>query len=307
VERAVARVVVAVRGADPEAAVRDLAPGTLAPGLLAELTSPSLFGERTVLVVRAAHELPAELVEELRRYLQEPAEDVALVLVHSGAANRAKALLQSARAAGATEVQCARVARPGERVAFVRAEFQAAGRSISESTARALVDAVGGDLRQLAAACAQLVADTDGPIDAEVVTRYYVGRADVTSFAVADRAVEGRTAEALVLLRWSLSVGVAPVLVTSALAAGLRQLGRVAGAQGLRQADLAREVGVPVWKVERIRQQLRGWTADGMASALQAVALADAAVKGAGDDAGYALERAVVLVGQARGKAAEGR
>jgi DNA polymerase-3 subunit delta len=42
-----------------------------------------------------------------------------------------------------------------------------------------------------------------------------------------------------------------------------------------------------------VRQQLRGWHPDGVARALQAVAEADAQVKGEGVSPGYALERAV--------------
>ena len=49
----------------------------------------------------------------------------------------------------------------------------------------------------------------------------FAGRAEATSFAVADAAIEGRTAAALEELRWALDGGVAPVLVTSAFA-GLR-------------------------------------------------------------------------------------
>lgn len=46
-------------------------------------------------------------------------------------------------------------------------------------------------------------------------------------------------------------------------------------------ADLARELGMPPWKIDRVRQQMRGWTPDGVAVALRAVAEADAGVKGA--------------------------
>jgi len=42
-----------------------------------------------------------------------------------------------------------------------------------------------------------------------------------------------------------------------------------------------------------IRQQLRGWTPDGITRALTAVAEADAQVKGEGANPGYALEVAV--------------
>ena len=122
----------------------------------------------------------------------------------------------------------------------------------------------------------------------------------MTSFAVADAALAGRTGVAMEQLRWALSTGVAPVLVTSALASGLRGLGKlITAASGLRDADLAREVGVPPWKLKSMRAQARGWDERGVATAL-AVATADAEVKGAADDAGFALERAVLTVATAR-------
>ena len=301
-DRAVAAVVRAVRTADQDADVRDPAPGTLQPGMLAELTTPSLFGERRAVVIRAAQDLPGEVLTEVRRYLADPAAEVSLVIAHAGGA-KAKALLDAAREAGAREVDCSKVTRPADRLAFVRGEFRTAGRSVTEDAARLLLESVGNDLREIAAACGQLIADSSGTVDEDLVRRYYTGRAEVTSFAVADRAVEGRTAEALEQLRWALAVGVAPVLVTSALAQGVRNLARLGSApRGLRGGDLARELGMPPWKVDRVRHQMRGWTADGLAAAVHAVAAADAAVKGGGDDPAYALEKAVVAVARARGR-----
>lgn len=74
--------------------------------------------------------------------------------------------------------------------------------------------------------------------------------------------------------------GVAPVLITSALAQGVRAIGKLSSARGGRPADLARELGMPPWKIDRVRQQMRGWTPDGVSAALRAVAEADAGVKG---------------------------
>ena len=56
---------------------------------------------------------------------------------------------------------------------------------------------------------------------------------------------------------------------------------------------------MPPWKIDRVRQQMRGWTPDGVAVALRAVAEADAGVKGGGDDPEYALEKAVVAIARA--------
>ncbi len=117
------------------------------------------------------------------------------------------------------------------------------------------------------------------------------------SFAVADAALYGRTATALEELRWALDSGTAAVLVTSAFAGGLRGLARFRAApRGLREGDLAREAGVPPWKIRILREQARGWDDVGLANAIVAVAQADADVKGASSDAAYALERMVLRV-----------
>lgn len=305
VDRAVGRIAAAVRAEDPESQVRDLAPGTFSPGAFAELISPSLFGERRVVVVRAAQDLAADNMAVLTSSFGELADEVTLVMIHAGGV-KGKALLTAAEKAGVSRLEIGKVTKAGERIAFLKEEFRAAERQVTEEALRMLLDAVGNELRELAAAASQLISDTteDGkaPIDETVVARYYSGRAEVSGFTVADLAVDGRTAQALEQLRWALATGTAPVLITSALAAGVRSVAKVASApRGARPADLARDLGMPPWKIDKVRQQVRGWTPDGITSALLAVAEADAAVKGGGDDSAYALERCVVTVCQARG------
>ncbi|MDX2548462.1 DNA polymerase III subunit delta [Streptomyces sp. WI04-05B] len=298
-DRAVQEVVAAARAADADTDVRDLTSDQLQPGTLAELTSPSLFSERKVVVVRNAQDLSADTVKDVKAYFGAPAEEITLVLLHAGGV-KGKGLLDAARKAGAREVACPKMTKPADRLAFVRSEFRVTGRSATPEACQALVDSIGSDLRELASAVTQLVADVEGTIDGAVVGRYYTGRAEASSFEVADRAVEGRAAEALEALRWSLSTGVAPVLITSALAQGVRAIGKLSSARGGgRSADLARELGMPPWKIDRVRQQMRGWTPDGVAEALRAVAEADAGVKGGGDDPEYALEKAVVVIARA--------
>lgn len=230
-DRAVQQVVAAARASDADTDVRDLTPDQLQPGTLAELTSPSLFAERKVVIVRNAQDLSADTVKDVKAYLGAPVEEITLVLLHAGGA-KGKALLDAARKAGAREVACPKTTKPAERLSFVRSEFRALGRSASPEACQALVDSIGSDLRELASAVSQLVADVEGTIDEAVVGRYYTGRAEASSFTVADRAVEGRAAEALEALRWSLSTGVAPVLITSALAQGVRAIGKLSSARG---------------------------------------------------------------------------
>lgn len=301
VDRAIADVIAAARAREPEVEVHELTPAALTRGSLAELTSPSLFGGGRVVVLRAAQDLGKDLTAEIGRYAADPADDIDLVVVHVGGV-KGKAVLDMLTKAGARKITCQKITRPGDRVSFVRAEIRRAGGSIGEDAARTLLDAVGTDLRELASACSQLVADTGGRVDDDAVARYHRGRAEVSGFTVADRAVEGRLAEALEQLRWALATGVAPVLITSALAQGVRSLAKVGGApRGLRGAGLAKELGMPPWKVDRVRQQLRGWSSEGVATALQVVAETDAQVKGAGADPAYALEKAIGQIVAARG------
>jgi DNA polymerase III subunit delta len=230
---------------------------------------------------------------------------VALVVTHSGGAKN-KSLLTALSTAGARRVDCPAVRRFGERMDFLKAEFARAGRKASDSGLRALLDSVGTDLRDLASACDQLASDTTGVIDASVVARYWRGRAEATGFSVADRALEGNLGQALAQLRWALAVGTAPVLITSALARGLRALGQVSSAsRGKSNAALASELGLPLWTVDKARQQLRGWTPAGLARAHSAVALADAQVKGEAVSAGYALEHVIRIIAECRSGAAD--
>ena len=232
--------------------VTDVDASTLDVGVFAELTGPSLFASERVLVLRALENLPSEMVPHLIEYAGATSDDVLVVLVHSGG-QKGKAVLDKLRKASVNEV-VATAPKAWELPQFVAGEIRLHGGTVDERAASALVDAVGHDLRALAGACSQLVSDAGGQaVTAELIGQYFGGRAEVTSFAVADAAIAGRTEPALEQLRWALDCGVAPVLVTSAMAGGLRGLAKFASAPGgLRETDLAREVGVPPWKLKQL-------------------------------------------------------
>lgn len=301
VARAVSRVVRAARAAEPDIEVRDLDAPSLAPGDLAELLSPSLFGDRKVVVVRAAHELGKDVAAELTDVATQALDDVVLVVHHAGAA-KGKALLTALAATGAPRVDAPKVTKPAERREFVRAELRADGRVVEEDAVSALLEAVGTDLRELASASSQLLSDTEGTITVEAVARYHRGKAEASGFAIADRAVDGDLAGALELARWGQATGLAHVLVTSSLASTLRAMAQVAGAgRNSNSYQLASQLGMPAWKVEKTQRQARGWRPEGLSAAMQAVATADGDVKGGAADQDYAVERALLAVVQARG------
>jgi DNA polymerase-3 subunit delta len=299
VGRAVSQVVEAAREVDPETDVRDLTAGELQRGDLDEVLAPSLFGERRVVVLRAAQDLVKEVHAELTAYLADPLSEVALVVVHAGGP-KGKALLTALAAGKLRRVDVPKITKTGDRRDFVRRELRADGRAVEEEAVGLLLESVGNDLRELASAAGQLLSDAAGPITVEVVQRYHRGRAESSGFAVADRAVDGDLAGALELARWGASTGLAPVLVTSALASTLRSMAQVSGSSGVPAGQLASQLGMPPWKVDKTRRQLRGWRPESLSAAVRAVADADADVKGAAVDAPYAVERALMRVVQAR-------
>ncbi len=296
-ERTVSGVRDAVRRHDREAEVSETQAAGLTAAALGELAAPSLFSSTRCVVVRGLENLPDESVDGLLDYAGAPVEDVAVVLVHGGGQKGSGVLTKLRKLDAVTEVKSEEL-RASEYPGFVTAEARAHGADIDPDAATALVQSVGQDLRSLSAATDQLANDFPGEsLTEEKVKRYFGGRAEAKSFAVADAAFWGRRRPALEELRWALDGGTAPVLVTSAFAGSARGIARYLSApRAMREADLAREVGVPPWKVRTIRDQSRGWSEAAIARAIRTIAQADADIKGAASDASYTLERMVLTV-----------
>jgi len=295
VARAVQRAVNAALDGGDAAGVHDVAAVDLAAAELVELASPSLFGEARIVVVRSAQDANKELTAALASLAESPEDSIALVVAHPGGA-KGKAVVEALKGAGARVVEVPRVRTPRDREQFVADEITAAGGSIDRDAAADLVASIGNDLRELATACTQLVADCGQRVRAEHVGAYYRGRSESTGFAVADRAVEGDVGAALETLRWAFATGVDPVLISAALASNLRTLGLVASAGRGSPDALAGQLGMPAWKIRRAQGWLKRWRPEALADAVAAVAAADAGIKGEGADAAYAAERAVITV-----------
>ncbi|GAA3617422.1 DNA polymerase III subunit delta [Marihabitans asiaticum] len=299
-ERAVDSLLQDLRVSSPEVDVIDVEPAGYEAGALGVHVSPSLFGEDKAVVVHGLHEATDALQQDLLDYLADPVEHVTLVVLH-GSGNRGKRVLDTLKKSRARVIDCPAVKSDRDKADFVTGEFRRARRKITQDAVQALVEAVGKDLRELASACTQLVDDTTGTIDADVVERYHGGKVEATGFRVADAAVAGEAGEALRLLRHAVAVGVDPVPIVAVLAGQLRQLAKVGGAGRGRSTDLARELGMAPWQVDKARRALNGWSGPGLATAIQAVAAADEEVKGGGRDPVYAVERAILTITRTHG------
>jgi len=298
-ERAVASVLEALRVGDPALEVIKLYAEGYQGGTLTMHACPSLFGGTTAIVVHDVDVAPDELQTDLLDYLAAPAEEITLVVTHKGGM-RARKVLDTLKKAGARVIDCPLIKSDGDKTAFATNEFRSQGRKATHDAVRALVQAVGKDVRELAAACAQLVADTEGVVDEAMVENYHGGKIEATGFKVADAAIAGQAGEALRLLRHAISAGDNPVPIVAVLAMQLRQMVRVGSAGHGTSGQLAKNLGMVPWQVDQARRKLSGWDPGGVGHAIQAVAAADFDVKGGGRDPVYAVERAILTICNAR-------
>lgn len=297
-DRAVHSLLEQARALDPEVEVSRVGAGSYESGALTYLASPSLFGERRLILVEGAEAMSEAFLSDALAYVAQPEPDVWLVVRHGGG-TRGKKLLDALGAAGQL-VACETIKRDGDKVEFIRGDFQRAGRRIEQTAIHALVEAVGNDMREMDAAVRQLLADTTGTVTSEMVDRYYGGRVEATGFRVADAAIAGDAAAAVTLARHAIATGTPPVPLVAALAVKLRTLAKVGATRGRGGVSTA-DLGLAPWQVQRAERELRGWTPEALAAAITAVAAADAEVKGQSRDPGFAVERAILRVVRARG------
>lgn len=270
--------------------------GEVSTNELAELLSPSLFADERVVVLESAGEAGKDAVALIASAAADLPPGTMLVVIHSGG-GRAKALADQLKKLGAQVHPCAKITKPGDRADFVRREFRELKVKVSDDALTAMLDAVGSDIRELAAACSQLVADTGGDVTAAAVRRYHSGKAEVKGFDIADKAVTGDVEGAAEALRWAMMGGEPHVVLADALAEAVHAIARVAPLSG-DPYRLAGELGMPPWRVQKVQKQARRWSRDSVAEAMRLVAALNADVKGAAASADYALETAVRKVAE---------
>ncbi|PIF03381.1 MAG: DNA polymerase III subunit delta [Propionibacterium sp.] len=282
------------RSQDPGVQINDVGGAEITGAHLAQLSGASLLAEKAVLVIRDISMVAEELFDAICDLVTDPGDELSLVLTHPGG-QKSKKLLTRCEKLGAHKTECLAL-KPSRLVDFVRSEAKSLNVRIDGVAATALVDAIGSDLRALAAGLAQLAADSESlEITESDVRAYFAKRAEVSGFAVADEVLAKRPGPALAQLRWARTAGVPPVLLTAALANSFRSLGKYLDLKNSRMQDrdLARAVGVPPWKIRNLNRQARNWRPEQVAHALQRIAATDGDVKGMGIEPEYALENLV--------------
>ena len=298
-DRALSKIVAELK--EERAEITTLFAGEVSVGEISDALSPSLFSERRALVLRDLQDLIEDAKIEITRYLESTDPTLTLVLVHKGGV-KGKALLDQIKKAKPELIACDPLKKESEKEDFVKNLFIDLGRKASPAAISALVNAAGTDLRELSAAVSQLASDTPaGVIDESHVNKYHQGKIETTGFDVADKVMEGNFAESLITLRHAITTGTDPVMITSAIASSLRGIAKVSGTNRAQKSfELAGELGMAPWQIDKARRQLNGWNANTLTAAVEAIAKCDAQVKGGASDPIYALEQALSRICAAR-------
>lgn len=262
-------------------------------GDLENLISPSLFSEPKLIVIAGVEKCSDSLIEDGKAINLADLIDVTVVFQHSGSTTRGKSLLDSLRAnEKVIEVACAKITKDADKVSFVQMHFNEANRKFSQSAVRAIVDAFGNNLLELASACDQLLADSSEQIDEDLVDRYFGGRVEADAYRILNAALDGRGGESLLLLRHAIQTGQDLIYMLGAFARKVREMCLVHG----NPRASADSLGLSPYGLTQTRKVVSGWTDDGLAKALRAVADADAAAKGAERQPEYRMEQLIVLI-----------
>jgi DNA polymerase-3 subunit delta len=248
---------------------------------LHDLATPSLFGEARALLVTDCRSLSKDALGELKDYLAAPDPDARLVLACT-VAERGKPPVGLQRLVEPIgEIRQIQVPRKDIEPWLVRRAANA-GLGLNPTAARALVQTLGEDLGQLAAAVDQLVnafpAETITP---DHIRRQFRGLGEQKTWDLCDRAFAKDLPGAIRALRSIEESGDEALMVLGGIAVRVRDLLRVrALPDRLGPGQVAKQAGLRFeWQARRYQQQARNFSLEQLVDIHDRVADADRALK----------------------------
>ncbi len=263
-----------------------------------EAVSPSLLSDTAVVRINnlqnAGEKLGDALASYARQCVRDPGGSSIVICQHEGGVKGKRIVDQILKAGGVKET-VPDLKKADAKLNFVYQCFERDGRRCEPMAAQQLVSVLGDKTGELAAMCHQLCFDfDDDPMPIDRVNQYLTSSPQVTGFTVADKAIEGKTAEAIIAMRSAVEQGVDPIALIGALAMKLRTLAK---ASAVRSGVISTaEAKTNPWVLKNAMRQLGGWTSRGLGACIQMLAWADEQSKTNGGDPVYALERSIDLI-----------
>lgn len=267
-----------------EAAAEELAVEEIDAGdsqaILYALDTPSLFGGGRFVLVRQAETLDADTQDAIEAWAKDPPGGVALAMMASGATAQ-----KLAKRFPAGAIVKAESVPPWKAAEWAVKRAKEKGRRLAGPAAAALIDSVGSDLRDLAAAIDRLVETTQSPtIELDQVQERFTG-VESKVYQFVDSVFDRDLPLARKRLHGLLDQGENPIGLIAALARQLRVIAYVAAGDGRSTAVVAKELGLKSeGAVKRALRQARGFTPARIARAYRALADADLALKSEEED-----------------------
>jgi DNA polymerase-3 subunit delta len=252
---------------------------------VAACNSLGLFGgDSRAVVVDGVEAWKAADVKEIDAYLTSAAPDTVLVLVGDGLKKDAALARVVARAGEAHVYEVGKKEVPQ----WVGEQFARLGATADRDACRALVEAVGDDVGDLASEIQKLATWANGePITRAVVEELAVGRAETPIFSVTDswgsRDVAGtlRATESLLERSHRPRSGELMRIIGSMVGhvGRVRRISALAD-EGVRSSEIASRLKVHPFVAEKSARQARNFSADELARATVKLAELDAGSKG---------------------------
>lgn len=251
---------------------------------LEALRTPSLFGDRRVIVVRDVGRFDAAAVDPVLDYLGEPSEESVLVLVAGGGQTNRR-LADAVRKRGHV-VDTSVPQRAKEKTQWIADQISSGPVRLSPSAARKLTAHLGEDLGRLETLLAGLAAAYgEGATVGEEELEPFLGEAGgVAPWDLTDAIDRGDTAGAVTALHRMLDGGQRhPMAVLSTVSRHVLALVRLDGAGVRSDAEAAALIGTAPFPARKALAQSRKLGSQSIARAVKLVAQADLDLRGASE------------------------
>ncbi|OTA27199.1 hypothetical protein B9G54_01360 [Alloscardovia macacae] len=283
----------------PDMERMDLDAGSASAYDFIEAASPSLFSDGAIVLVDNLEKCSDSLSDALEQFSLEHKNRTrgdSVVICRKNPGQKGMGHVNRLKKAGANIISVPQLKNDRDYKSFITGECERYGRFMTADAIVLLTGVLSGQTGAMAAMCHQLCMDFDeNPITAQTVSLYMLNNPQVTGFAVADKALAGNVAGAVVDMRNAVAQGIAEIAILGALASNLRSIAKVAAVEsGQVSKDDAHMTNT--WVYNKAKAHLRGWTSTGLGRAIQMCAWADEQCKTSGTDPLYAVEKTIECI-----------
>lgn len=257
------------------------------------LETASMFAEPRIAVVHAVDSMPAEAQRQIAAFLENKTPGNTLIMV---AARPVPKIAAAVRKVGRV-IEVAK-GRRSDLLGWLSDESKKKSLRLTGEALTALIESVGESREALAGAIDLLsLAHASGArLGPAEISRQFQSRGEAKLFGFIDAVAERKKAQALEALGRLQAQGEAPQLLLWNLNRHFRML---LVSRGQAPAAVAKSLGLPPWRAEKLVRQGKGFSQARLLAAYRALAEADRKMKSSVEPESLTLERAVVDISAA--------